>query len=683
MELTEAEMMTLQDLLELDRDFDVQAAESSPEKRPQLIRDYIGKIEAKCSKRPRVKLPSDCDWFNTEEPWSSDHLQGRLTLLDFFTYCCINCMHILPDLEAIEETFDSETIPVLGVHSAKFENERVSQNIESAIQRYGIAHPVVNDATASLWQNLLISCWPTLLLLDPNGKPLKFFVGEGHREDIIEFVSVAKEVYKDNLTKDLRLPKLKLGQVLNQTVLKYPGNIHVQENNLFIADTGNHRILKATLDGSVQEVVGDGVRGHADGELYKTRFNSPQGMMFVNGILYVCDTGNHVIRSIDFVNKKTATIAGNGIQTPTGVLVQDPDKSALEMTLASPWDLCLNKDGDRLMIAMAGSHQIWSYHLTSKQLKLEAGTGKEENRNNSYPLKASFAQPSGLALDPGTGDLYVADSESSSVRVVLADNKGVKNIAGGGRDPTDLFAYGDKDGKGFDAKLQHPLSVAFKDDKLYVADSYNHKIKVITELKAKSAMCETLVFDNDNFDEPGGLAVQGNNIFIADTNHHSVKKVNLDSLEVGDVVLELPAREELDSGARPASVASKSDLTADINPGDFDFTVRLTLDPDLSLNNSAPNAWKVALPDNSQWSCQQGIKAKIEGTNPIQFNLKKLNQASHNHPGKIVITFKLYLCSNSNGTCSVQTKTVVLNIQDPKDDNLTNKTNDFVLDIKP
>ena len=132
---------------------------------------------------------------------------------------------------------------------------------------------------------------------------------------------------------------------------------------------------------------------------------------------------------------------------------------SLDLALASPWDICSTSNQNILNITMAGSHQIWDLNIETGLMNLKSGTGKEENRNNSYPLKASFAQPSGISFN-GNVDFYIADSESSSIRVFNEKN-GVKNICGGSKNPMDLFSFGDLDGKGTEAKLQHPLGMIF------------------------------------------------------------------------------------------------------------------------------------------------------------------------------------------------------------------------------
>lgn len=272
--------MALQDLLEMDAIFEEEFRGTEGEKRASLIRNYLTKVRAKAKKLPAVDFPPNCDWLNTSESWTQDHLKGRISLLDFWTYCCINCMHILPDLEEVEEVFGkNDNIVVIGVHSAKFDNERVGDNISNAIQRYGIHHPVINDSQAILWNFLSVSCWPTVVLCDPDVKPIKFFVGEGHRQDMIDFAKMAQELFKEemNSAQKMSLPTVEIGLTHIESILRFPGKVLTKDDLIYISDTGNHRIIVASLEGVVKTVIGDGKKGHIDGNFGESRFNSPQG----------------------------------------------------------------------------------------------------------------------------------------------------------------------------------------------------------------------------------------------------------------------------------------------------------------------------------------------------------------------------------------------------------------------
>ena len=650
MAFTEAEYIAIQDLLELDLLLDQSLAQGS-ESRTDLIKDHFKRVTAK--KIPKIDFPSS-EWFNTSKPLSSDHLKGRIALLDFFTYCCINCMHILPDLEALEETFENrDRVLVIGVHSAKFDNERVGNNINNAIQRYGIHHPVINDSQAHLWQNWSISCWPTVVLCF-NGQPLKFFVGEGHRQNMIDFVQVALEHFQEDLFKaePLALPELQIGLHLHASPLQFPGKILVQDDFIFISDTGNHRIIVADLNGDVKQVIGMG-RGHADGSFTESKFNAPQGLAKKNDSLYVCDTNNHVIRCINLLTQEVTTIAGNGNQCRNSQI--SSGQNSLDMALASPWDLVVHEN--ELWIAMAGSHQIWSLDLSSMVMSLKAGNGKEENRNNSYPLKSAFAQPSGLSLNGS--DLYIADSESSTIRVFTKAN-GVKNVCGGSKNPMDLFSFGDADGLGTNAKLQHPLGVAYVQDKVFIADSYNHKLKVVTDLASKNPKCSTCPVLG--LDEPGGLCFANEKLYIADTNNHKIKLINIETFEIEELVLGMPIQNKEEVDFSKASIVLKA-------KNGHRLHCQLKLKPNVTLNMEAPNAYQMDFPAKTGKS---PIKDKLQSDLKLDINAFSKDDALSGI-GFVSITFKLYLCSE--GICTVKNQKVMIEFDDKSD-----KT-DFLIDI--
>src|SRR6185436_17930368 len=245
----------------------------------------------------------------------------------------------------------------------------------------------------------------------------------------------------------------------------------------------------------------------------------PQGLALDGDQLYVADTENHQIRVVDFLARAVHTVAGTGKQ---GAWSGDGG-DAVRVDLNSPWDLAL-KPGI-LIVAMAGSHQIWVIDLLHGQAYPYAGTGEEARRDGAVN-EATFAQPSGLAIEGST--LFVADAESNTIRAVaLPPANTVVTIAGG-----DLFEFGDKDGKGDGVRVQHPLGVAARDGRVFIADTYNHKIKM---LEPSSGKVSTFAA---GFHEPGGLSLAGNTLFVADTNNHAIRTVDLSTRAVRTLTIE-------------------------------------------------------------------------------------------------------------------------------------------------
>ncbi|WVZ56715.1 hypothetical protein U9M48_007207 [Paspalum notatum var. saurae] len=449
--------------------------------------------------------------------------ESGVVLLDFWTYCCINCMHVLPDLEFIEKKYKEKPFTVVGVHSAKFDNEKDLEAIRNAVLRYNITHPVVNDGDMHLWRELGVNSWPTFVIIAPNGKVLAQISGEGHRKDVDEVVGAALEFYEEKklLRNDplpLALEKDKDSRLLTSP-LKFPGKlaVDVQNNRLFISDSNHNRIVVTNLEGQFICQVGSSEEGLVDGPFDAALFNRPQGVAYNSkrNILYVADTENHALREINFVDETVKTLAGNG-------------------TKGSDY-----KGGqDTVYIAMAGQHQIWKHNVRDSVTKVLSGDGYERNLNGSSATNTSFAQPSGISLAPDLQDLFVADSESSSIRAVNLKTGGSRLLAGGDPVfPENLFRFGDYDGTGSDVLLQHPLGVVYaSDNQVYIADSYNHKIKRLDPVTRKvttiagtgRAGYKDGPGLSAELSEPAGLVEVGDGrLLVADTNNNTIRYVTL------------------------------------------------------------------------------------------------------------------------------------------------------------
>ena len=576
---------------------------------------------------PSPDLSGGLGWINTAGPIELADLKGKFVVLDFWTYCCINCMHILPELKKLEQAYPNELV-VIGVHSAKFDGEVDSQNIRDAVQRYDIEHPVVNDARHAIWDRFGVQSWPTVLLIDPEGNAVWMTGGEVEFKTLDAVVSLGLPYYRRKgvldetpLRFDLEAHKAK------QTPLRFPGKILADEpsGRLFIADSNHHRIVITKLDGTLVDVIGSGALGAEDGDFAAASFNHPQGMALLGETLYVADTENHLLRKIDLQGKKVATIAGIGQQGRVAwpgldVTGRDadgkfevPDRFVgppRKTPLNSPWDLLIH--GKDLYIAMAGPHQIWKMPLDESEIGPYAGNGREDIVDGpllpSQPYEegfSSFAQPSGLASD-GKKWLYVADSEGSSIRAVPFDPKGeVETVVGTshlvrGR----LFHFGDADGQGRDVLLQHALGVVYYRDRIYVADTYNNKVKVVDPEKAT---CKTLAGSGEpgaedepaEFDEPAGISAAAGKLFVADTNNHLIRVVDLDhDNRVSTLTiqgLEPPAEPQpaplaTNKDAKPIAIA-KTALAP--KNGAIRLSVELELPEGYKINPLAPMRYQV------------------------------------------------------------------------------------------
>jgi DNA-binding beta-propeller fold protein YncE len=505
-------------------------------------------------------------WLNTA-PLKKADLKGKFVLFDFWTYCCINCMHILPELKKLEQQFPNNLV-VIGVHSAKFETEKGTDNIRNAMLRYEIEHPVINDADHSMWKEYEVNSWPSIRLLDPEGMLVAGGSGEFKAEQVAQFLNNALPFYRQAGLLDEKPLRFNLEKI-PPTPLRFPGKILADEkgNRLFISDSNHNRIVITTLEGTLIETIGSGDIGKADGDFRTTTFNRPQGCALNGETLYVADTENHMLRKVDLTTKKVKTIAGTGEQAadpwPGRVVNAPPARGRYvgkpaTTELTSPWALNIHQKD--LYIAMAGSHQIWKMPLDESEIGPYAGNAREDivdgdllPREPFAGGSSSFAQPSGLSSD-GTW-LFVADSEGSSIRKVPF-KKGtleVSTVVGSDHLPrgTRLFAFGDQDGPRNEAKLQHCLDVDFLDGKIYVADTYNNKIKVVN---AKTGETKTLAGTHEpgnsdepaRFHEPEGVTHGKGKLYVADTNNHLIRTIDLASGKVSTLTisgLEPPAKQ--------------------------------------------------------------------------------------------------------------------------------------------
>jgi thiol-disulfide isomerase/thioredoxin len=476
------------------------------------------------------EFPGVATWLNTRRPLTvGSDLRGQVTVLDFWTYCCINCMHVLPALRRLEARFAGQPVAVIGVHAAKFLSEKDPQNIRRAIARHGITHPIIVDSEHDIWEQFGVRAWPTLVVVDPQGYVRATLPGE---PDEGELAALVQELLDEGRARGV----LAGGPLdvapdpdTDRTLLRFPGKVHLHGDRLYIADTGHHRIVVSDLEGHVQMIVGEGGAGAQDGLPTRASFCSPQGVAMMGGVLYVADTGNHLLRGVDPGTGEVTTLAGTG-ELGRGQGSANP-REPRKVPLRSPWGLL--SMGEQLLVAMAGTHQIWVYDPSLPAIAPWAGSGVEDHIDG--PLKeAAFAQPSGLTR---AGQyILVADSEVSSVRAIDLQDGIVRTVVGKG-----LFDFGDEVGAPDNVLLQHPLDVAAADRTLYVADSYNNKIKAI----AFGTMQTSLVFGNGSpevLGEPGGIAAGGGMLFIADTNNHRIRRGDLASGELSDLRLQVGAK---------------------------------------------------------------------------------------------------------------------------------------------
>jgi sugar lactone lactonase YvrE len=509
-------------------------------------------------------------------------------------------------------------------------------------------------------------------LIDPAGYVVGAVSGEGNYEAIDQAITKLVEEFRkrgelNEQPLNLVLERAKVGDL----PLAFPGKIiaDAASDRLFIADSNHNRIVVTKLDGTLVDTIGTADAGAADGAFDKATFDRPQGLALSGDSLYVADTENHLIRRVDLKARTVETIAGTGQQTreyfQTG--------PARQIALSSPWDLQLV--GNTLYIAMAGPHQIWKLDLDKNEVSTFAGSGREE-RKDAALLDAGFAQPSGMAVIGQT--LYVADSESNIIRAIDLGAGTVKTLVGG-----DLFEFGDVDGAGDDVRLQHPQGLLAHGDKLLIADTYNHKIK---ELDPKQKRVRSLFGtgkpgqhdgSSSSFYEPGGLALANDKLYIADTNNHAIRVVDLKTRQSSTLRingLTPPAKNFAASESAVAPNAEEIEAPAQQLRAGTNATleINVALPEGYHLNPLAPQRYKISVEDGKNISIDEKVASR--SAKDLKLPLRIPLNATAAGQANVKAQVTLFYCREDNtGTCRIKTLVWHIPVQVTTEANASNE----------
>lgn len=481
--------------------------------------------------RARVRAPELIGrggWLNTgDNDLTLTDLRGRIVILDFWTFCCVNCLHVLDELRELEEKH-RDTVVIVGVHSPKFVHEAEHQAVVDAVERYEVHHPVLDDPELATWKQYAVRAWPTLVVIDPEGYVVAQHAGEGHAHALETLVGQleAEHAAKGTLRRGDgpyahpspdHHPSTSFAPLMMEPVpteLRFPGKALLLPGGTFlVSDTTRHQLVELAADGeSVVRRIGAGERGLTDGTGEQARFSEPQGLALLpDGTVAVADTVNHALRRFDPATGEVTTLAGTGRQWWQGSPTEGP---AREVDLSSPWDIAWF--AGRLWIAMAGVHQLWTYDPEAGTVRAAAGT-TNEGLVDGPAEEAWFAQPSGLAATEDR--LWIADSETSAVRYVERDGDGfaVRTAVG-----TGLFDFGHRDGAAEQALLQHPLGVtALPDGSVAISDTYNHALR---RYDPATGEVSTLATD---LREPSGAVLADGDIVVVESARHRLTRLRL------------------------------------------------------------------------------------------------------------------------------------------------------------
>ncbi|HEU5128643.1 MAG TPA: NHL domain-containing thioredoxin family protein [Glycomyces sp.] len=449
-------------------------------------------------------------WLNTGgRRLDLERLRGKVVVLDFWTFCCINCLHVLDELRPLEERY-GDALVIVGVHSPKFDHERDPDALAAAVERYGVDHPVLDDPDLTTWDAYAARAWPTLVVIDPEGYVVSTMAGEGHREALD---AVIGDLVRDHTAKGTLDPEGTpyVADPPAETALRFPGKaLALPGGDLLVTDSARHRLVRLAgiepaAASAVAGVIGTGERGRADGA--EAQFNEPQGLALlpaevaerVGYDVVVADTVNHLLRGVRLADGTVTTVAGTGAQwrSDTGA------EAALDVDLSSPWDVAWF-DG-AVIVAMAGIHQLWRFDPVAGTAGPWAGTTVESLKDG--PLaEVWMAQPSGLAAD---GDrLWLVDAETSALRCV--EDGRMRTVVGQG-----LFDFGHVDGPAADALMQHPLGVGvLPDGAVAVADTYNGAVR---RYDPATGAVTTLA---SGLAEPSDVIVAGGRVVVVESAAH-------------------------------------------------------------------------------------------------------------------------------------------------------------------
>ena len=449
-------------------------------------------------------------WLNTGgRPYGIADFRGRILLLDFWTFCCVNCLHVLDELRPLEHRF-ADVLDVVGIHSPKFAHEAEHEAVRAAVERYEVAHPVLDDPDLTTWSQYAVRAWPTLCVVDPEGYLVHVASGEGHGEGLARLVEqlTAEHEAKGTLR---RRGTAYVPPPPARSSLRFPGKIaRLPDGSLLVSDSAHHSLVRLAPDGERElRRYGTGERGLLDGP--SPRFAEPQGVaVLASGEVLVADTANHVVRRLDLDSGEAVTVAGTGRVWRPGDPTSGP---ALEVSLSTPWDLA-EHDGE-VVLAMAGTHQLWALSPQGRVRVLAGTTG--EGLRDGEASRAYLAQPSGLVSD---GDrLWFVDAETSSLRWYRRTTGGAAEV--GTAVGRGLFDFGHADGPAATALLQHPLGVALlPDGSLAVCDTYNGAVR-----RYDPATDEVSTLATGVAEPSGAVVVDGALVVVASAAHRLERPV--------------------------------------------------------------------------------------------------------------------------------------------------------------
>lgn len=449
-------------------------------------------------------LPASLQWLNAAEPPAATR-RGWLTALAFVNAGSAWSMQRLQDLQALCARYP-QRLRALAVHVPRFDHEREARRMLRRIHRHGVRLPVALDADWVAWQQFGLRVWPTVLLVDAAGRVVARIEGDG---PLVE-LEAPVQAFESDAAPEGDGPSASPRAREPDSPLRFPVGLAVNDQYLYIADSGRHRVLECTHAGRIVRQFGSGDEGFMDGILGQAAFRRPHGLTLLREMLYVADAGNHAVRRINLRSGDVDTLCGSGRRgEPREGQVFDPRAVSLDAPQA------VAVTGDQLHIALAGDNRIWSFDLGRAHLTFRAGSGELAVRDGAGAA-AAFAQP--VALAAVQQKLYVCDGAGSAIRAMQLRENSVQTLVGQGP-----WEFGHADGPRAIAQLQEPQAIALDPDAplLWIADTGNDRLR---SLRLGGGELTSHLLPQP-LHGPAGLAVGAGAVWIADTDAHAVLRV--------------------------------------------------------------------------------------------------------------------------------------------------------------
>ncbi len=470
-----------------------------------------------------IEFLENSPWINSAKPLTLNDLTGNVLMLCFWNFFSTSCTRAVQDIHRIEEAFSGRQFVMVFIHSSRFGGAISTEHVALAALRYGIRFPVMIDNTLDAWNSYGVNDWPSYIIIDAEGNIMGSLSGEDKADRIIHAIERALE---DGARKNILLKILPSfhGQPGPPSLLSFPGKIEIdrEKGHFFVSDTGHHRVLHLSLEKeNTARIIAEygGRAGFSDGRTIRAAFRSPMGLSVLGQTLFVADSENHAIRSIDLNTREVTTIAGTGLAGFTPSYSGNPKKISLNM----PMDIVIA--GGYLFIAMAGLNQIWQLDLDNNYISNFIGSGLEGIFDGPFSA-SSLAKPCGIAIINQI--MYIADANSSAVRAADLKSHILSTLIGKG-----LYSFGYIDGHFSDALLLHPTGIDAIKSRLFIADTYNNAIRfsevpgtVIRSLIGPKPDSSVVINESSELTplcEPNDVVYHNGKLYIADSGNHLIR----------------------------------------------------------------------------------------------------------------------------------------------------------------